>query len=358
LSFAAQKYEAETSPDLLVIETQDPAPSIFQQIEQLSEVCRPGTDLILLGQHNDVGLYRQLAKRGVREYIPLPAEPDHLVDAMLTVCTRADEAKAGRLIACIGASGGAGSTTIANNVAWRLGKAFDGEVTLVDLDLAFGTVGLDFNLESPQSSAHALAQADRLDDQMLERFLAKHNDNLTLLTSPADGSSGSDVDIGALDRVLKTVRRNAAWVVVDVPRSSGAWVRHVLEQADEVIVTATPTLASLRNAKALADTLGGAAEDSRVRVVLNRVGASAKSEIPLRDFSKTFGRAPSVVVPYDPALFAQAANLGQVVGEARKGQRVAEPFAKLATLVAGRQPPVKRRGGGPRLLGKLFSWTF
>jgi len=81
-----------------------------------------------------VTLYRQLAKRGVHEYIPLPADPAHLVDAVLTICTDPEEARQARLISFIGASGGAGSTTVANNVAWRLGKQHDGEVALVDLD--------------------------------------------------------------------------------------------------------------------------------------------------------------------------------------------------------------------------------
>jgi pilus assembly protein CpaE len=357
MELAARKYEGEGSPQLLIVETEDPAPAIFNQLDRLSEVCRPGTDLILLGRHNDVALYRQLAKRGVHEYIPLPADPAHLVDAVLTVCADPHDAKQARLISFIGASGGAGSTTVANNVAWRLGKLHDGEVALVDLDLAFGTVGLDFNLESPQTSAHALAQADRLDSQMLERFLVKHNENLALLTSPADCNNPAEIDIGALDQLLKTLRRNATWVVVDLPRTWTGWVRHVLEASDEIVLTAAPSLASLRNAKAAADILNGdQKQNSRVRVVLNRAGANPKSEIPVRDFSKTLGAAPAIVVPYEPALFAQAANLGQLAGETRKGQRVLEPFNKLAGLVSGRAEKRKPRRSAS-MIGKLMSWA-
>jgi pilus assembly protein CpaE len=358
MALAAQKYAAEGSPELLIIETQDPAPAIFDQLEQLSEVCRAGTDLILLGQHNDVALYRQLAKRGVHEYIPLPADPAHLVDAVLTVCTDPEEARQARLISFVGASGGAGSTTVANNVAWRLGKLHDGEVALVDLDLAFGTVGLDFNLESPQTSAQALAQADRLDGQMLERFLVKYNENLALLTSPADCSNPAEIDIAALDQVIKTLRRNATWVIVDLPRTWSGWVRHVLDASDEIVLTATPTLASLRNAKAAADILNGEqTQNPRVRVVLNRAGANPKTEIPLRDFTKTLGCAPTIVVPYEPTVFAQAANLGQLAGESRKGQRLSEPFNKLATLVSGRTEKKRKPAKSGGMLGKLMSWA-
>ena len=130
ISTAIRQYENEPSPGLLIIETSDAPSEIFDQLDRLSEVCQGGTNLIVLGRHNDVMLYRQLTRRGVREYIPLPADPAHLTDAIAAVATDPDDANLGRLIACIGASGGAGSTTVANNIAWCLGKTFDNEVKI------------------------------------------------------------------------------------------------------------------------------------------------------------------------------------------------------------------------------------
>ncbi len=359
ITTAVQKYADEPSPGLLIIETRDGAPALFDQLDGLSEVCRADTNLILLGAHNDVQLYRQIAKRGVHDYVPLPADPAHLIEAILGACAGSDETHHGRLISFIGASGGAGSTTVANNVAWQLGKLYDDEVLLADLDLTFGTVGLDFNLESPQTSAQALAQAERLDDQMLERFLAKHNDNLRLLTSAGDCEAAADIDVAAVDLLIRTLRRNAAWVVLDLPHGWAGWIRHVLDASDEVVLTALPSLASLRNAKAAADALNaGRKNDTRVRVVLNRVGANPKSEIRTKDFANTLGGAPAVVVPYEPALFAEAANAGHMIGETSKGQRVGEPFAKLATLVSGRAGTEKRkRTKGAGLLEQITAWS-
>jgi pilus assembly protein CpaE len=356
LATAVEKYKDEPSPGLLIVETRDAAPTIFAQLEGLSEVCRTETNLILLGPHNDVALYRQLAKRGVHEYIPTPADPGHLIDAVLAVCADPDATQQGRLISFIGGSGGAGSTTLANNVAWQIAKIHDGEVTLIDLDLAFGTVGLDFNLESPQSAAQALAQADRLDAQMLEHFLAKYNDNLRLLTSPGDCDANADVDAGAVDQLLRAARRNAGWVVVNLPRCWAGWVRHVVDASDDVVMTAVPTLASLRNAKSAADAIAGRrAASPRLHVVLNRIGANPKTDIPAKDFANTLGIQPAALVPNDPAVFAQAANAGQMVGESSKGQRVLDPVVKLAVLVSGRPLPEKRRELGA--LQKFMSWS-
>ena len=358
LAAAVQKYKDEPSPGLVIVETRDPAPAIFEQLDGLSEVCRTETNLILLGPHNDVALYRQLAKRGVHEYIPLPADPAYLIDAVLGVCADPDTARQGRLISFIGASGGAGSTTLANNVAWQIGRVHDGEVMLIDLDLAFGTVGLDFNLESPQTAAQALAQADRLDSQMLERFVAKHNDNLRLLTSPGDCEAGADVDVAAVDQLIRTARRSAAWVVLNLPRCWAGWVRHVVDASDDVVMTAVPSLASLRNAKSAADAINGRRSGGpRLHVVLNRVGANPKTDIPVKDFAATLGAQPAALIPHEAAVFTQAANAGQMVGESAKGQRVLEPIVKLAVAVSGRPLPEKRTRDGLGALQRFVSWS-
>ncbi len=248
---------------------------------------------------------------------------------------------------------------MANNVAWQLGRLYDSEVALVDLDFAFGTVGLDFNLESPQNSALALAQAERLDDQILDRLLARYNPNLALLTGPGDCAAAADIDTGALDTLLATLRRNASWVVLDLPHYWGGWVRHALEASDDIVVTAVPTLASLRNAKSAADSINtGRRNDTPVRVVLNRVGANPKVDIPLKDFAGTLGGKPAIVVPHDPATFLQAATRGQMVGEGARGERVAEPFRTLAALVSGRPEPAPRNGTPwSSLLRGSFSWS-
>ncbi|HYM31462.1 MAG TPA: AAA family ATPase [Candidatus Cybelea sp.] len=358
ITLATQVFESQPTPELLIIETHDEPATIFEQLERLAEVCQANTHLFLLGPHNDVLLYRQLTRRGVREYIPLPADPKHLTDAIAATAHDPTAANHGRVISCIGATGGAGSSTMANNIAWCISKIYDNEVTLVDMDLVFGTAALDFNLDSQQTSASALAQADRLDDVMLERFLAKYSENLSLLTGAGDCQFASDVDVTALERLIEILRRNATWVVLDLPHYWGNWVRHALDSSEEVVVTAVPTLASLRNAKSIADQLNTKRKnEAPTRVVLNRIGANSKTDLPVKDFANALGFAPSIHIPHEPAVFAAAANAGHMIGEGNKNQRVLEPFNRLATLVSGKERNDKRRrasasGVLQRLLGR------
>jgi pilus assembly protein CpaE len=354
---ATHQYESSPSADLLIIESRDPPDAIFQQLEHLSQVCRVETNLILIGAYNDVALYRTLTKQGVREYLPIPVDPQHLLESVVSVCADPQDLKQGRLISFIGATGGTGSTTMANNVSWCLGKLFDAEAILIDLDLAFGTVSIDFNLESPETSAQALAQADRLDDQLLARIVGKYNDNLGVLTAPADCARTADIDIQMLEEMLTRLRHNAAWVTVDLPHYWGGWVRQVLDLSDEIVLTAVPTLASLRNAKSAVDLLNAKRKnDAPVRVVLNRIGQNAKIEITAKDFASTLGSALTVTIPHEPAIFGQAANTGHMVGEAPRAKGVIEPLNTLASLVSGRQGAAPRGAAAKQasLLDKLL----
>ena len=55
--------------------------------------------------------------------------------------------------------------------------------------------------------------------------------------------------------MLDVVRQNVPFVAVDLPHTWTPWVKRVLLQADEIVITAVPDLANLRNAKNLIDLL-------------------------------------------------------------------------------------------------------
>src|SRR5258706_15623704 len=91
----------------------------------------------------------------------------------------------GRVVAVIGARGGAGSSTLSHNIGWCIAEELHINTTIVDLDLPFGTVGLDFNDEASQGMSDALNAPERLDDVLLDRLLLKRGEHLSLFTTPA-----------------------------------------------------------------------------------------------------------------------------------------------------------------------------
>ncbi len=157
--------------------------------------------------------------------------------------------------------------------------------------------------------------------------------------------------------MLRRLRQSAGWVMADLPHYWGAWVCQALDAADEIVVTAVPTLACLRNARSILDALEPRRKnDEPVRVVLNHVGANPKTDIPARDFATTLGRPLAALVPHEPATFAQSANSGRMIAEGSRSKAIIEPLNTLAALVSGRDSTERRapvKGPQPRLIDRL-----
>ncbi len=313
----------------------------------MSEVCDTSTQLLILGAVNDVGVYRSLMQTGVSEYLVSPYSSKQIIEAVSAICIDPAEPQLGRVISFMAAKGGAGSSTIAHNTAWHLTRSFDNDVAVLDLDLAFGTLGLAFNLDSPQSIDEALAHPERLDDVLLERFMVKRDDHLMLLTSPGSLDTDGEIGVESFDVLLNLVRRAAPFVVLDVPYRWSSWTRHVLSQSDEIVITSTLDLACLRDAKSLFDSLSASrVNDAPIRLVVNHLGAYRKSQLSVKDFESALGVAPVLVVPHEPVLFGTAANNGQMIGDVNKRSKVVAGLGALARLVAGREPSNKKSGKG------------
>jgi pilus assembly protein CpaE len=127
----------------------------------------------------------------------------------------------------------------------------------------------------------------------------------------------------------------------------------MLIASDDLVIVATPDLASLRNAKNMIDLVRQARpNDAPPRLVLNQVGVPGRPEIPVKDFGDALGLGPCLSLPFEPKAFGQAANQGQMITEVAPKSKAAEGLAQLAQLIARREPPPVQKSS---LLGGLFT---
>ena len=193
---------------------------------------------------------------------------------------------------------------MAHNTAYAVAERMSAETVIVDFDLPFGTAGLDFNQDPLTGVADALSQPERLDPVLLDRLMVRCTDRLSLFAAPATLEQDWDIGPEAFEEVAQRIRTTAPYVVLDLPHQWNAWVRRMMIQADEVVVVATPDLASLRNAKNMIDLVKAARpNDAPPRLVVNQVGVPGRPEIPLKEFSQALGCAPALVLPFEPKLY-------------------------------------------------------
>lgn len=335
---AAALYGRTPSPNLVVVESNDDKDGLMEGLEALALECVTGTKVIVVGRSNDVDLYRQLLAAGVSDYIVAPLEPMSFVAAVSRCFQPSTEQRLGRITVFMGAKGGTGSSTVAHNVAAAMAERTDTDVLLADLDLQFGTLGLNFDVESPQGMTDVLQAAGRIDEVLLERLAVKHRKRLHLLPAAADINRSFDLKEEDADRLLDVARSSSWHLVVDLPHLWTPWTKKTLLNADEIVITATPDLASMRNAKNMIEYLKKARpNDPPPRLVLNKVGTPKSPEIKAKDFSAAAGLDASISVPFDPQLFGKAANDGRILVETAGNSKAARALTELAWRISGRR---------------------
>jgi pilus assembly protein CpaE len=351
---AIEAYRTAPTPNVIVLET-DGRSDILGGLDQLATVCDAGTRVIVIGRVNDVLLYRELVKRGVSDYSIAPVAP---LDVVRSICGlfSVPEAKAvGRIIAVVGAKGGVGASTVAHNVAWAIARDLALDSVVADLDLAFGTAGLDYNQDPPQGIADAVFSPDRVDTAFIDRLLSKCTDHLSLLAAPATLERVYDFGAEAFDSIFDTLRTTMPCIVLDVPHQWAGWTKRALVGADDILIVATPDLANLRNTKNMFDMLKAARPNDRAPVYcLNQTGVPKRPEIGVSEFAKAIESQPIATIPFEPQIFGSAANNGQMIAEIAANHRVTEMFLQIAQRLTGRAETKKQRNSflSP-LLGKL-----
>ena len=334
---AVEAFRAAPTPNIIILETVSDPASLIGHLDALSESCDAGTKVVVIGHVNDVQLYRDLIRRGVSEYLIAPLGTLDVLKTLSELYVSPGARNLGRIIAVMGAKGGVGSSTVAHNVAWAIARNLDASTVIVDLDIAFGTAGLDFNQDPPQGIAEAVFAPERLDANMLDRLLSRCSDNLALLAAPAMLDRTLDLPDDAFDQLFDLLRATVPCVVLDVPHVWSGWARRALITSDEIVVVAGPELASLRNAKNLIDLArANRPNDSGAKLVLNQVGMPKRPEIDAAEFAKALGVEVLTSIPFDAQLFGTAANNGQMIAEVQAGGKIAEAFVQIASSLTGR----------------------
>ncbi|MGH6870613.1 MAG: CtpF protein, partial [Rhizomicrobium sp.] len=232
LQAAVDYHAGGVAPNLLIVETRLQGKAAVEEIDRLAEVCDPSTKVIVVGRVNDVELYRELMRKGVSEYMVAPLNPLHLIEVISGLYLNPDAAPIGRVVTFVGARGGVGASTLAHNIGWCIAEQMHVNTAIVDLDLAFGTAGLNFNEEPGQGVADALSAPERLDDVLLERLLLKTGEHLSLFTAPATVDRDPESDPAAYEAVIDAVRQMTPCVIVDLPHLWTPWIKQTMQAAD------------------------------------------------------------------------------------------------------------------------------
>jgi pilus assembly protein CpaE len=317
------------SPRHLIVDVTGSSMPI-SDLTRLAEVVDPSVDVIVIGERNDVGLYRSLLRIGVQDYLvkPLTAE---LVRRALVPTADDTSARMGKVLSFVGARGGVGVTTIATALASHLADTTRRRIAYIDLDPYGGAAASMLGVTTNNGLIELLQNPQRLDQQLINQAFVARSDRLLVLAAELPYNQELALRPRALAELVTMLKHHFHYILLDLPSRAGTLVEEALDSSSTVHVVADLSVHSAREAARLcsfAQTLDSA---PAVSVVLNESRQPVPGRVRQDDFVSALARGSVHSLPYDPQPLALAENLGEAEGLTTVQH---SPFATAIVLLA------------------------
>lgn len=360
LGAITQRYTDNATPDLIILEIDGDSTAVLDALDKIANVTQGSTKVIVVCQVNDVKFYKRLMDFDISGYLLGPATTAELLNSIAQIYAPNGTTMKGRITAVIGASGGAGSSTVAQNIAWNLAEVHGHQTLLVDADIAFGSASLNFNQTAERDLGDAL-RAEDVDETFLSNVMIPLGDRLELLPSPASLEKATNFETVRVENVLDAIKNSSPNIVIDLPHEWGVLTNHVISEADDVIVVGTPDIIGLRNTKSMIKYLAALRADiSATHYIINNFGIPKRLGVTEEEFLMAIGMPPLAVIPYDPALFSAALAEGQPFTVMHPTSPITGQFSNIALKLVGESAAISapepieiKKPSGNKLMGLL-----
>jgi len=354
---ALAKTLHQATVNLIFFHLDPNAAAVVEVIDHVSTKY-PELALIAVSHQNNPEAILAPMRAGCDQFVCEPIDHNDLANAVARVASRRllSNAKS-RCICVVGSSGGAGTTSIACNLALEIGNLADRDCALVDLDLQFGDVALNFDCE-PRYTIYDLAESgNELDRSILATTVTTLPCKVALLSRPETIEQHEAITPEVIHRVIELMALVYENVVIDVPGRFDIQTIAAMGQADLILIVCHLQVPSLRNAKRFFETLTrmGVPEE-RIEVVINRSDGKS-GRLTERDVEETLKKPVFAIIPNDYQFVARSIDFGRPIAALDRNSPVRAAIRKMARkIVTGPavKPPEKeaRKGLFSRLLSK------
>ncbi len=298
------------------------------------------TKIVALHSSDDPQLILTALRAGASEFVHPPFE-ETLAPALQRIADQhADEdtpESRGKVIGFLSAKGGCGSTTLACHIAADLKRQTGKRVLLADLDLSSGMVGFLMKVASNYSILDAVSNLSRLDESLWKALVSEWKPGLAVIPSPEDFSHESAPSRDSLRQVIRFMRTQHEWIVLDLGRSFNETTAALYQELDQLLLIAVLEVSALHGLKAIAQKLRDRGEDlSKLELVLNRT--PKMMDVTQDELQKVLGRPLYAMLPNDYQSLYQSYSAGTLLPP---NNRLAQQFSVLTTRLASLEAPPK-----------------
>jgi len=323
---------AKTNSDVVLIDTSLPDCHGLDAVEAL-RMHAPAVPIVILSSLDSEALALRAVQIGAQDYlVKSKLDPDLLYRSLRYAIVRqksqTDCAKPEplgspvRVIGCLGAKGGVGTTTVACHSSLELKRQTAQRTLLADLDMSGAAVGFLTGAKSTYTIIEAANDLLRLDQTFWEKVVFNGPGDLEILPLAAPICSEEQIRPDRIRYVLRFLRSVYPWVVLDLGRLS-PFTASLLSDLTDLLLVTTFDLAAVRDTRQVVNRLAEMGfESRRVTLIVNQV--PKMDCVAALEVSKMLGIQSSIIVPEGPA--------GLLDGKSAIRPQMARLAAKLAGL--------------------------
>lgn len=309
--------QSPKSPPYIFVDIGDKVYEILPEIDKMAEYCNPGTRVVVVGETNDVNLYRELRQRGVLEYFTLPVKISDVRQAFMYDDGTAPEDSHAIVLSFLSAASGDGGSTIALNTAYALAENYKKPTIIIDMDFQFGLIARNLDLSTPFGIKELLEHPERsVDHTLLQRMIVKYNEHLHVIAAPTDLRLWPNVKAELIRDLLIILRQNYDYIILDLPHIWSSWVAAALNDSTETVLIGQLWLGSATHAARILNMMREVGvEDKQISIGVNRSGAKFKETITVGDYERVCKHTVNHYFPNDIKSAVMSESQGKTLME-------------------------------------------
>ncbi len=263
-----------------------------------------------------------------------------VIARQVDVAPALDRERSGQTIALAGVTGGAGSTTLAINLADLISTRPHTRVVLVDLSLKMGAIALNLNVEPTYTILDLLPKASSLDAVIVQSVLIPISEGFDLLAGPHFTISNTETVPDQILQIVEVVRQLADVIVLDIPCTFDDLYFRLIHQSDHIVLVGEQKVPSIRALKMVRETVREMDPESEPVVVINRYDSRVPS-FGSRRLADVLGLPEVLTVVNDYNAASNSLNTGRTIRRETPKSRILPDVEVLAEQILG---PVAEAG--------------
>lgn len=318
----------------------------FEIVQEVVFRCPESCKVLVLGDRNDVFLYRSLMTAGATDYVIKPIPGAMLIRSVSKMLGQGGDGRSTNsyTVAIYATHAGCGAGLMTAGVSSLLAERFHRSTACADTDFASSTVGSHLGIDAPGNLPDLLDAGDRLDASLIEMVVNKLSDNLSLLNGRSPLRVSSNNDKNSAEKIVDTLSRHRTYQIWRVA-GTGALPLEVMKRANNIYLVTTGTFASAANAQYMVDWLREHNPKAIISQIFNHVAPD--QPITPKQMEEVTGLQNKFTIPYMKKLAADLAKATPLTKESHPFYSICE---FLVADIRGQGKKKKEKG----FLGGLF----